>query len=373
MKKHQADILTYDFTRLAHAMLQCDCAINLSHNPHLPGLIGKTMNWPVVSVLFHVSDIPVAWFSAVNTGREWFSLPHFNNGAFWIDLKTIQLWLSDQQMCAAPDEKMFFEMLINRKHWFSSWVASNLFWIVSLEPSDFVPSGVTCEGKLYLSHRSYFPVSRFFSGHKTDSLLQLMEAPEQQMQHFSPDVRRKIRKAVKNGIHVSTGGVELLDDFYCVYRRNIHALCSMGLPESFFRSLVENYAGGKISIMVAFFNNEPVGAAVLMTWLNFAENPWFATLRQFNKLYVGYLLHWAMMQTAIETGCKIYSFGHSTTGSSVHRYKQQWDSGDRIIYLNANKPVIALNPKINYFRKVIGLLPLSLMKHFDLFIARKYY
>lgn len=363
----------YDFLKLINAMMQSDDMLNLSQNPWLPLQVGKLMHWPVMGLLFMAGENPVAWFAAVNTGREWFAVPHFNNGSFWLDTTSLQGWLNEHLPDYQLEEKTFFNNFINKVQWFKRNSGNDQLWVISLEPRDFDPLPELGKSQPLLRHRCYLPLSPNTSGHKTDSLLRLENTVEQQWLSFHGQLRYKIGKCQRNGIEIRIGGIELLHDFYKAYRINIHHLGSMGLPEVFFKSLLEKYPGGISRVLVAFYKNEPVGSAIMITWLHFAENPWFATLRPYNRYYVSYLLHWEMIKLAIGDKCRQYSFGHSSKGSGVHRYKQQWGAFDRTIYMNSNEPVSDSLNKMQYLRHVIRLLPLSWVKQLDAFAAGRYY
>lgn len=373
MKIQQTNPGNYSYSRLIESIAGANSEINLSQNPELPALIGKTMNWPVVSLLFFADEQPVAWFSAVKTGKEWFSLPHYNNGAFWFGKKQLESWLVKNQRAVHVDESWFFDHFINKNEYFQTTNSASNLSIINLEPGDFMNVIQPVKPNFRFRHRSYLQLSENRLNHKTDSLLRLEESNDKQMNAFPSNINYKIRKALRNGITTRTGGIELLEDFYKVYRQNIYHLGSFGLPKHFFEMLMHDYSGGKAMIVIADFQGKPVGSAILLTWLHYAENPWFATHRSFNHLYTSYLLHSEMMKSAIEAGCRIYSFGYSTKGSGVHRFKQQWGTTDRTIFLNSNHPITDQIGKMQYLRGIIKKLPLAFSKLFDNYIATKYY
>lgn len=373
MKIQQTNPGNYSYSRLIESIGSANSEINLSQNPELPALIAKTMKWQVVSLLFLADQKPVSWFAALNTAKEWFSLPHYNNGAFWLDKHGLDRWLMVHQVSVPVDESWFFNHFVNREVYFQRIQSANNLIVITLEPNDFKVIRQPGQTDFRLRHRSYLPLSVNRLNHKTDSLLHLEESIEAQMNAFPSGISYKIRKATRNGVTTRLGGKELLDDFYQVYRQNIHHLGSFGLPKHFFEVLMQDYSGGKAQIVIADYDEKPVGSAILMTWLKYSENPWFATNRSHNHLYTSYLLHYEMMKSAIGAGCRIYSFGYSTKGSGVHRYKQQWGTHDRTIFLNSNRPIADQLGKMQYLRRIIRKLPLAFSKLFDKYIATKFY
>lgn len=370
---YNPDYSTYDFTNLINSMRRYDDLLNLGQNPWLPLQVSKAMQWKVAGVLFLAEKNPVAWFSAVFTGREFFSIPHFNNGSFWCDKVTLRQWLNNHSVNMHVNESIFFNRFINREQWFRFDIDNNQLTVISLEAKDFCSSVITANPLAILRYRCYLPLSAFHFNHKTDSVLKLEPTVEGQWRSFRRKIRYKIGKAERSGFVIRNDGIDLLNDFYEVYRKNIHHLGSMGLPIQFFQKLCENSFNGNMRIFVAYFNEKPVGSAILMSWLHFAENPWFASINAYNHFYLTYLLHWEMMKQAILSQCGRYSFGHSTIGSSVHYYKRQWGATDRTIFLNSSKKQSDNSGKIKYLRNVIRHLPLSLVKQLDKFIAKRFY
>lgn len=373
MKIQESNPDNYSYSILIKAIAGSGSEINLSQNPQLPLLIAKTMNWPVVSLLFLADEKPVGWFAALNTGKEWFSLPHYNNGAFCLDKPAIESWLVKHQVSAPIDGPWFFNHFVNKEEYFQRIQSASNLIVITLEPNDFKIILQPEQPNFRLRHRNYLPLSVNRLDHKTDSLLYLKESMDAQMNAFPAGINYKIRKALRNGVTTRTGGAELLNDFYQVYRQNIYHLGSFGLPKHFFEVLMNDYSGGKAQIVIADYHGKQVGGAILLTWLHFAENPWFATNRSHNHLYTSYLLHYEMMKSAIGAGCRIYSFGYSTKGSGVHRYKQQWGTTERTIFLNSNHPIADQLGKMQYLRRIIRKLPLPFTKLFDHYIATKYY
>ena len=373
MKIQQTNPGNYSYSRMIESIAAANSEINLSQNPELPALIAKTMNWQVMSLLFLADLKPVGWFAALNTGKEWFSLPHYNNGAFWLDKKTIESWLTKNQVSLPVDESWFFNHFVNKDEYFKRINSDNNLTLITLEPNDFKVTKQPIQPGFSLRHRSYLPLSVNRLDHKTDSLFHLKESMDAQMDAFPTAISYKIRKALRNGLTTRIGGIELMNDFYQVYRQNIHHLGSFGLPRHFFEILIKDYSGGKAQIVIADYQGKPVGSAIFLTWLHYAENPWFASQRSHNHLYTSYLLHYEMMKAAIDAGCRIYSFGYSTKGSGVHRFKQQWGTADRTIFLNSNQPTTDQLGKMQYLRRIIRKLPLAFTKLFDNYIATKYY
>ncbi len=289
----------------------------------------KFFGWPVLRVTLSIQDKTVALISFAKTGRGWYAMPHTDSLGMWFDSSAFEHNATDAM------NKLL--------------TGSGLF-------DDSEPLGI----------RSTLPLLSYRTEHKVISVISLEGGYDAVMSRLNSNVRRKISRAARYGIVVKHSGTELTDDFYSVYRKTIHKHGSFGMPKDFFRN-IEPEEG---SLFVAYLNNKPIGSARLSLLMDSAENTAFATLPCYNKLYTSYALHHAMIQHALENGCTIYSFGRSTRGSSVHRFKQQWGAIDKVLYYNSTHPVKAPGNH-TLIRKIIRRLPMWVSAAFDRFVAER--
>lgn len=147
---------------------------------------------------------------------------------------------------------------------------------------------------------------------------------------FEPDARlnKKLKRIGNNDFKALNGGVELLEDFWLVYARRLHELGSFPLPKEFFKALLKGFSEGYAELFVLYNSNGPIGGACNLCVEGFYENAWFATLKNYQQVGASYFLHQHMIKHACQLGMNIYSFGRSTTGSGVHRFKKQWGCQD---------------------------------------------
>ncbi|MCX6232322.1 MAG: peptidoglycan bridge formation glycyltransferase FemA/FemB family protein [Bacteroidetes bacterium] len=208
--------------------------------------------------------------------------------------------------------------------------------------------------------RGFEPVSEYYTSTKITSYIKLDCDITHQFNQLGSNLKRKIKKALKNNIEIKSGGIELLKDYYLIYSKNMLKLGSPVLKIGFFNEIITKYSNGNAKIFVAYLNDKPIGSALLISYLGFYENCWFATLRKYNKLYTSYLLHWEMIKFAIENKARIYSFGRSNQNSSVLKYKQQWNTENITLYWSfSEKPKINIR-KIHILRILWKALPLSI-------------
>ena len=151
------------------------------------------------------------------------------------------------------------------------------------------------------------------------------------------DLARKIRLSYKRGLVVVRHGVEAAGLFHSIYCRRLHQLGSAPLPLRFFEALGRNYPDksldAEVLVHLAFHQGRVVGGAFSLRFGQWFENGWFATDVSNPSLYVAYALHQSMITDAVSSGAMLYSFGRSTPGGGVHRFKKQWGTIDIPIHL----------------------------------------
>jgi hypothetical protein len=208
---------------------------------------------------------------------------------------------------------------------------------------------------------------------KIASWLTLTKSMDEQMHAFNPNLRRKIRKGLQNGFTVEQGSFNLLNDFWHVYARHIDRLGSVALPKRFFDNLLHQYTEGHATIFLLRHKGRLVGGAFNLTYRGFYENGWFATLHDVQGRYASYVLHHAMIAHAVSLQCHTYSFGRSTNGSGVHRFKHQWGAAD-VPLLWAHHPAQKLNlRKQRWLHGLWKMLPWLLRQRFGSYLAKWVY
>jgi len=354
--------------QLHHAQMVYPYGITLGNNPVLPVLLGEFRGWPAAVMVFRAGEETAGVFAALYTARGWMSLPHFSYNAFWINtpLVTKVLGVETGDEAIRVLRRRFCNSLPQGRPDKDIFLHQDLFPAASGEAEVpecgrlqnrglYTPTGVADFGKTITR------ISPLVTG-------QGIRATET----LSSAVRRKIARAGRSGITIRTGGEELLDVFYPVYRQNIHRLGSFGLPLRFFRILAKGYAFGLFRVVLAGREGRCLGAAVLMSYGGYAENPWFASTEEGNGLYVTYLLHHAMMEIAAEAGCHTYSLGRSTAGGSVEQYKKQWGGETIPLYQMPAGGGIRTGTQV-LISKVLPLLPQKVAMLLDETVSNYYY
>ena len=175
-------------------------------------------------------------------------------------------------------------------------------------------------------------------------------------------LKRKISRSTKWGFSVERGGIELLEEFWYCYARHLHRLGSLPLPKRFFSGLLSGFEDGFAEIFILRQNKKVVGAACNLYFGGFYENVWFATLHASQLQGSSYFLHDQMIKRAIELHADVYSFGRSTSGSGVHRFKRQWNTVDvPLVWLKGGVPYSG-KYSLNFISIIIKYLPFKLVQ-----------
>lgn len=158
---------------------------------------------------------------------------------------------------------------------------------------------------------------------KAEMMRALPETPEALWKSFKPKLRAQIRRPKKEGIYCRMGGLDLLDDFYRVFARNMRDLGTPVYGLGFFRAFLAHNAD-RARVAVCYLSGRPVGAGIVVGWRDILEIPWASTLREHNRLAPNMLLYWTVLSYAIEHGYRRFDFGRSTVGEGTYKFKLQW-------------------------------------------------
>ena len=150
-------------------------------------------------------------------------------------------------------------------------------------------------------------------------------------------------------------------------------LGSPSLSKKFFLNLIEYYKFGEVKVFLVYKNQEIIGGAIALSYNDFMEDCWLSTSSKYNHLYTSVLLYWEMIKDAIENNKKIFSFGRSTKGSSLLKFKGQWNPVEKQLYFSySEKQKISLK-KMTFLTKLWKLLPLRAANIIGPKIADKLY
>lgn len=158
---------------------------------------------------------------------------------------------------------------------------------------------------------------------KVHMRLPLPSFPGPLWEGFKPSVRNQVRKGEKNGLTVSWGRFDLLDDFYRVFSTNMRDLGTPVYSRKLFGAILRHFPT-EAELCVIRLGIQPVAGALLIHGHGTTEVPSASSLREFNPLCANMLMYWNLLDRAIERGQAVFDFGRATRDSSTHKFKKQW-------------------------------------------------
>lgn len=159
--------------------------------------------------------------------------------------------------------------------------------------------------------------------HKVCLTLDLMDSAELQWKSFDSKTRNQIRKAQKNDLTVKFGSLDLLDDFYEVFTRNMRDLGTPVYHRNFFKEIINEFNSSS-KIVVTYKDNNAVAAGIILWDETTVEIPWASSIREFNTFCPNNIMYWEIIKFSINSKFKNFDFGRSTPGGGTYKFKTQW-------------------------------------------------
>jgi FemAB-related protein (PEP-CTERM system-associated) len=203
---------------------------------------------------------------------------------------------------------------------------------------------------------------------KVSMILELPDTPDELWQFFDSKLRSQIKKPMKEGMTVETGGIEQLDNFYEVFSENMRDLGTPVYGKVFFENIFKYYPE-HTKICTVKLKEAPVASGFLIGFKKRLEIPWASSLKEYNRFSPNMLLYWSVLKFAIENGYKQFDFGRSSIDSGTYKFKEQWGAKPMQLYwrywLSNGGKLPELNPHNPKYQTAINIwkrLPLSVTK-----------
>lgn len=200
---------------------------------------------------------------------------------------------------------------------------------------------------------------------KCSMLLPLPSTDSQLEEQLTAKVRAQYKKSSAYNPEVLFGGLELLEDFYKVFARNMRDLGTPVYSKSIFRKILKKKETNSF-LCVVKINNKPVSVAFLTGYRDMLEIPWASTLKSANKYDANMWMYRMILKRAIGLGYKYFDFGRSTTDANTYKFKKQWGAKPiqhHWYYLLESGPIPqtnANNPKYRFLVAAWKRLPVWL-------------
>lgn len=182
--------------------------------------------------------------------------------------------------------------------------------------------------------------------HKVSMRLELPQRYEELLKAFPSKLRSQVRRGEKDGLTVKLGGIELLNDFYRVFSRNMRDLGTPVYSKEFFAEILQVFSKDA-RICAVYLSGQPVAAGFVYGFRHTLEIPWASSDRRYARLAPNMSLYSAVLQYACTAGYREFDFGRSTVNSGTYRFKEQWGAKPCPLYWYYWLPTGAQLPELN--------------------------
>jgi FemAB-related protein (PEP-CTERM system-associated) len=148
---------------------------------------------------------------------------------------------------------------------------------------------------------------------------------------FDRKVRNQVRKAEKSELTAIQGGLDLLDDFYTVFARNMRDLGTPVYSRRLFEEILRAFPD-RARLTIVRLRDIPVAAGLSYRTRGVTEVPWASSIREYNNLCPNHLLYWRIIEAAQADGCDTMDFGRSTPDEGTFKFKEQWGASPVPLY-----------------------------------------
>lgn len=203
---------------------------------------------------------------------------------------------------------------------------------------------------------------------KVSMVLQLPETDEILDKQLGTKLRAQYKKAEEYKPTCKIGKLDLLNDFYLVFSRNMRDLGTPVYSKDWFANIL-SAPDIKSAILIVYMDKKPVSAGFLVGNDVMLEIPWASTIQSANVKNANMWMYRCILSYAIAEGYKYFDFGRSTMGAGTYKFKKQWGAIPYqhywyyILADGKQKPELNPdNPKFKIFIYVWKLMPVWLTK-----------
>lgn len=159
-------------------------------------------------------------------------------------------------------------------------------------------------------------------------------------------VRAQYKKADEFSPECAIGKMELLEDFYRVFSRNMRDLGTPVYAKQWFSNILQ-HPGLDARILIIYVKQKPVSCAFLVNHGRLMEIPWASTIKSANKYNANMWMYRQILSFAINQGCQYFDFGRSTLEAGTFKFKKQWGAEPCQHYWYCLLPENTAKPELN--------------------------
>ena len=149
---------------------------------------------------------------------------------------------------------------------------------------------------------------------------------------LSKNMRKKVKRAQRDGLTARVGASEALVVFYQIYSENMRDLGSPMHSMSFFEAVFSHFPKQAFSVLIRTADENVAGAAVAVQFGQVITVLCAHSLRRHYQLFPNNLLYWSLFEEAIARQCTVADFGRSPRGTGIYEFKKLWGMEDQQLY-----------------------------------------
>lgn len=182
--------------------------------------------------------------------------------------------------------------------------------------------------------------------HKVSMTLALDPNPDTLWNAFTSKHRTNIRRVYKDGLHVVSGQLDLLDTFYGLLAESWRQHGTPIYKRRYFADILTAFPH-ETRIFVTYQDKTPIAAAFNGYHDKTVEGMWAGTDARYRNLQASYVLYWEMIKDACERGFQHYHLGRSTVESGAESFKKKWNADIKQLYWSYHLPNQRPMPQLN--------------------------
>lgn len=158
---------------------------------------------------------------------------------------------------------------------------------------------------------------------KVSMVLALPASDEELDKQLGAKVRAQYKKADIYNPSFKIGKLELLEDFYKVFSRNMRDLGTPVYSKKWFENILTTEEI-KSALIVVYMEGKPVSTGFLVGHSDMLEIPWASTIQSANIKNANMWMYRQILSYAIKENYSFFDFGRSTLGAGTYKFKKQW-------------------------------------------------
>jgi FemAB-related protein (PEP-CTERM system-associated) len=146
--------------------------------------------------------------------------------------------------------------------------------------------------------------------------------PEKNLLAIPRKQRAMVRKGIQRGL-VATSGRDV-ETFFALYADNMHRHGTPPMPKRWFAALLDAFGDAADILIVRDAAGAPV-SGVLSFWFRDEVLPYYAgDFTAARDLAANDFKYWALMERAVQRGCRTFDYGRSKQGTGSFDFKKNW-------------------------------------------------